>query len=93
MTVEKYTLTSDAGHGWLTVPRKRLNQLGILGQVSRYSYQSGDGEVVYLEEDCDLMAFIHALKTVGIQPCFNEVYEEPCGIRNRDHFTLREGEN
>ena len=45
-TIVYYT---DPGHGWFAVKRAELAQLGILGQVSHYSYQRG--RTVYLEED------------------------------------------
>lgn len=58
-----YRFTSDAGHGWLHVKRKELEELGILDQISRYSYQRGG--MVYLEEDSDMTRFINAKKARG----------------------------
>lgn len=55
---KKYTFTQDAGHGWLSVKRQELLDLGIYDQISHYSYQRG--QTVYLEEDCDMAAFFHA---------------------------------
>lgn len=49
---------SDNGHAWLAVKRNRLIELGILDNISHYSYQKG--MTVYLEEDCDLTLFILA---------------------------------
>ena len=49
-------LHTDAGHGWLEVPKKEAEALGV--KPSRYSYQQGDS--YYLEEDCDLTAFLRA---------------------------------
>jgi hypothetical protein len=51
-------LHTDAGHGWLEVPKHEAEALGV--KPSRYSYQKGDS--FYLEEDCDLTAFLRAYK-------------------------------
>lgn len=51
----EYNFYTDPGHGWLEVPRAELKALGILSKVSGYSYQKGN--MVYLEEDCDLSLF------------------------------------
>lgn len=53
-----YDCYSDPGHGWLKVKRSELVRLGILDRITSYSYQRG--EFVYLEEDCDLSAFMDA---------------------------------
>ncbi len=58
-----FTFHSDPGHGWLEVPRKMLQELGIREQISAYSYVKGDR--VFLEEDCDASRFIHALRATG----------------------------
>lgn len=49
----------DAGHGWLAVKRTELIALGILDQITGYSYQRGG--TVYLEEDCDAATYINAV--------------------------------
>jgi hypothetical protein len=61
-----YVFYSDAGHGWLAVPRAELVSLGIAAQVTTYSYQRGD--TVYLEEDCDASLFIRAKQAAGEYP-------------------------
>jgi hypothetical protein len=55
----KATFHSDPGHGWMAVGRKHINALGIADKISASSYQKG--QTVYLEEDCDLTVFFHAL--------------------------------
>jgi hypothetical protein len=50
---------SDPGHGWLAVPMADVLASGAT--ISRYSYQSKAGKVAYLEEDCDVGAFIEAI--------------------------------
>lgn len=53
-----FTFHTDPGHGWLEVPVSELFNVGLLpSDFSSYSYQQG--EVVYLEEDCDAPVFIH----------------------------------
>lgn len=43
---------TDPGHGWVSVKRQTLVDLGIDNQISTYSYMRGSS--AYLEEDCDL---------------------------------------
>lgn len=54
----KLTHFSDSGHSWLSVKRQLLKDLGILGDISGFSYQKGN--TVYLEEDRDLSVFLKA---------------------------------
>lgn len=63
-----FNFYTDAGHGWLEVPKSMLVELGIAEQVSGYSYQQGEN--AYLEEDCDAGLFIEALKETGVTPEF-----------------------
>ena len=63
---------SDPGHGWLQVPKKALEALGIEKEISSYSYMLG--EYAYLEEDCDVARFMEAFKKVfGQVPRFREI--------------------
>ena len=63
-TKEKvYKFYTDDGHGWLAVKRQELIDLGILKDITPYSYQKG--ATVYLEEDCDLSTFIAAKRAIG----------------------------
>lgn len=71
---------SDAGHGWLAVKLNELKMLGIETQISSYSYVKG--KTVYLEEDCDAMRYINAMKEKGITV---EVSEGP----SRDTSPIR----
>ena len=50
----------DGGHGWVAVKRKLLKQLGVLKQVTEFSFQKG--ETVYLEEDHDTRIFWEAFE-------------------------------
>ena len=55
---------SDAGHGWLAVKRKDLDDLGIAWDISQFSHEKGKS--VYLEEDCDAPKFMSACKDRGL---------------------------
>lgn len=50
----------DPGHGWLEVPREELKAAGVEAQISRFSYQTVDGLMVFLEEDEDLRKYATA---------------------------------
>lgn len=65
MTTEKrnLTITSDPGHGWLSVSLKDLKTLGITDKISSYSYMNLTR--AYLEEDQDLSIFTNAAKAKG----------------------------
>ena len=65
MTTEKrnLTITSDPGHGWLSVSLKDLKDLGITDKISSYSYMNLTR--AYLEEDQDLTIFTNAAKAKG----------------------------
>jgi hypothetical protein len=86
-TDTKVTLTfhCDPAHGWLQVPRAMLHGVGLLPQCfSRYSYQSLDGAVFYLEEDCDVLRFLRAYGAKhGTVPVIVDKYSD------RDSFVRR----
>ena len=58
--VRKY---EDPSHGWLAVPMQWLEQLGIVGKISAFSYLKGS--TAYLEEDGDMSEFYKAAKNAG----------------------------
>lgn len=77
---------SDPGHGWVAVPIPLLDKLGILDQISTYSYMRG--MLAHLEEDCDLSTFMHAASVAGLKITFkhhNSRYNRS-RIRNYCHF-------
>jgi hypothetical protein len=77
--------TSDPGHGWLEVPRAELEKLGILKEITSFSYELG-GEV-FLEEDQDAGTYLKALDARSIpRPSIKEEYVEATPIRGYDHF-------
>ena len=78
---------SDPGHGWLAVPLPLLARLGLLDQISHYSYMRG--MLAHLEEDCDASLFLARARAAGIAVAFKE-YNCPdrySRIRNYDSFS------
>ena len=53
-----YTFHYDSGHGWLRVPRRDIDFLGIGKKITSYSHQTKDGKSVFLEEDVDASTFL-----------------------------------
>jgi hypothetical protein len=80
-----FTFHTDSGHGWLQVPRRLLVELGILGEITDFSYQDGDS--VFLEEDCDAGTFMDAYRRVyGRRPFCEDRYAEPSPVRRLPAF-------
>lgn len=76
----------DPGHGWIACPRSFAASLGILDSISHYSYQNGD--MLYLEEDCDATLLINAMKKAGIPYRLIENHtNRDSPIRNYRSFT------
>jgi hypothetical protein len=61
MKISYYT---DPGHGWAACKIETLRSLGIVGQISHYSYMRG--RTAYLEEDCDFARLLDALAAAGV---------------------------
>ncbi len=57
-------LLRDCGHGWLSVKKKELIDLGIANKITRWSYMKGNS--VYLEEDCDMGVYLMAQHKRGV---------------------------
>ena len=72
----KITLYTDPGHGWGLAKREQLVKLGIIDQITPYSYQRGEN--VYLEEDHDLSIFCKALKERNVKVSFDERHTDKC---------------
>ena len=85
--MKTYKFHHDGGHGWLEVPRADLMASGVMAKISACSYQSSDGETVYLEEDCDASAFCRAIQQAGTEPVIREVNDgEYSPIRKLPQF-------
>lgn len=67
------TYYTDPAHGWLHVPADCLAALSLTAQsFSAYSYLGREG-ALYLEEDCDMTAFLRIYeKACGEQPVIKE---------------------
>lgn len=52
----------DPGHEWLEVPAQLVDRLGILNDISEYSYYSHDQQKYFLEGDCDAEVLVKALR-------------------------------
>lgn len=75
----------DCGHAWLKVPKKMLNELGVIDKITSCSYQRG--EYAYLEEDCDISTFYHAYKDkYGVEPKCRHHYSDRSKIRSYEHY-------
>lgn len=84
MYIPTLRFVSDPGHGWLRVPRRLINELGIADKISQYSYVSDTGEDVFLEEDDDAPRFLFAMKDSGRE--YKIIEAEPS---NNDSFVRR----
>lgn len=67
---KSFDVYSDPGHGWVKVPFQTIVELGLIDEITCFSYQRGG--FAYLEEDCDMSALLIALKARGITPKFRE---------------------
>lgn len=74
-----FTVYADPGHAWLKVPLSLIRDLGIVDQISGFSYMSLTH--AYLEEDSDMAKFIKAYKPVHGDPVIKERYAEKSRIR------------
>lgn len=81
----KFNYHTDAGHGWIAVKRKLLDDLGIADKISNYSYMKG--QTVYLEEDQDAALFTNVLKDSGIVFKLVEKYRNRSPIRNYPSYS------
>jgi hypothetical protein len=84
--MKTYKFYADPGHGWLAVKITELMELGIVTQISAYSYMRGG--TAYLEEDMDATLFFNSYRDkYGVEP--NHTYEHTdkrSPIRNYDGY-------
>jgi len=59
--VKKFDYIQDPAHGWIKVSIKQLNSLGIINNISSFSYYRKG--FAYLEEDCDASTFFRAYRS------------------------------
>lgn len=84
--MKTYKFYADPGHGWLAVKIEELMQLGIVTQISSYSYMRG--ATAYLEEDVDASLFFAAYKDkTGRYPEHNYNHTDKTSpIRSYDRY-------
>ena len=81
-----YIFHEDPGHGWLEVPVSELLELGIINQISEFSYLSLDRKTAYLEEDCDLAVFFNAKKETDSPIIFDNANPK-CNVKEKVYQT------
>ena len=84
--MKTYKFYADPGHGWLAVKITELLELGIVTQISNYSYMRG--ATAYLEEDCDASLFFNSYRDKhGVDPKHTYTYtNNRSHIRNYDSY-------
>jgi hypothetical protein len=92
MRTRKFHVYEDPGHGWAKVPVKFLEELGVIDDITPYSYLLGD--YAYLEEDADASTFVRALEEKGIPHTFTTHHtNRRSAIRNYPAFSRKMIEN
>lgn len=81
ITVDFY---SDSGHGWIKISIDKLKELGIIEQISKYSYINNNN--AFLEEDRDAGILLRKLDEIGISYKFRNHYSNRSRIRNFNSF-------
>jgi hypothetical protein len=83
----KFAFYSDVGHGWLRVPLDMLRELGILEQITHYSYKKDNH--VFLEEDLDAHTFYNAfVEKYGYEPEIKNQHNETSFVRGLESFKV-----
>ena len=63
MNLDKvFTKHDDAAHGWLEVTFEDLIDLNIQNKISNFSYIDSNKNLIYLEEDVDMVLFFKSYK-------------------------------
>ena len=84
--IKAFSYYTDCGHGWVRVQTAILEQLGIINEITGYSYIRGS--YAYLEEDCDMTKFHHAyIAHNGYAPKYVTKHtDKQSKIRSYDRF-------
>lgn len=80
---------SDPGHGWLQVTLADVQDVGLsLQSFTRYSYRQGN--LLFLEEDCDAGVFMQAYsKKYGREPEYVHTHTDyDSAIRHMPRLTV-----
>lgn len=83
-----FNFHSDAGHGWLAVKKDLVRELGLIPQISQYSYMQG--QTAYLEEDGDVFKFLQAFRArFGCEPQIKDLEpRDNSPIRSMKRFAM-----
>jgi len=84
----KYQFVEDPGHGWLGVPMDELVNLGIVDNITPYSYHDTAKGMVWLEEDCDAGTFLRA-KTDGTIAAMRDWFAANVNVRVVNRTSIR----
>lgn len=77
---------NDPGHAWAKVSIDTLQKIGLINQVSSYSYIHNNN--AYLEEDCDLSLLLDTLDKLNIRYKLKHNYANKSSkIRSYDHYS------
>lgn len=66
------TVYNDPGHAWAAVPHELIVKLGLVEEISDFSYMTANK--VYLEEDCDFTTFLKAAEAAELKIKIKEHY-------------------
>lgn len=80
----KLTHFSDPGHGWVSVSFKDLIHLGIVHDISSFSYMNATR--AFLEEDSDFSTFMNAAQGAGWDVQIRTSYYENCFVRSLGNY-------
>jgi hypothetical protein len=84
-----YVYHHDSGHGWLEVPARELQRMGLHDRITPYSYLH-QGKA-YLEEDLDLGTFFDIRKLLPRPVTIKNNYMNGmCHIRDYPHYNPKD---
>jgi hypothetical protein len=82
--MSKITFHHDGGHGWYEVPLLDVRKSGA--KISPFSYANLRQGIAYLEEDCDITAFVAA---IGGKAVLQERYGDIPSVYDGDDSPIR----
>ncbi len=90
--MKKILVYADPGHSWAKVSKEELIKLGIADEISSCSYERGD--YAYLEEDCDRLKYLEALRAKGMKWEFVENFtNKECRVRSYKNYNKPTNKN